>query len=177
MQETWKDIIGYEGLYMVSNLGYIKSMAKEWITNKSKRKKPETIMRMATDSNGYFQCWLSNGNGKPKNMLVHRLVATAFLENDCNKRCVNHKNGNKKDNRVENLEWATSSENIIHAFKNNLIMPPRGSRHGMSIIDEEDVLKIRELSEKYSKIELAKMFGIGRRSINNIVNRKSWKHI
>jgi hypothetical protein len=177
MQEIWKDVVGYEGLYMVSNFGYVKSMAKEWVCNKGKRVKPETIMRMAIDTSGYYQCWLSNGSGKPKNMLVHRLVAMAFLENIYNKNDVNHKNGIKSDNRVENLEWVTRSENIIHAFENNLIIPAKGSRHGMSILDEDDVLKIRELSKKYTKIELARMFGIGRRSINNIVNRKSWKHI
>jgi hypothetical protein len=176
MEVIWKDIAGYEGLYMVSNLGAVKSLEKMWVTNKSLRKKPETIMKQAKDSSGYYQVWFSK-NGIKKIMLVHRLVASAFLENTLQKKDVNHINGIKTDNRIENLEWATRSENVSHAYKNDLIDNAKGSRHGMSILKEEDVLKIRELSSLYTKNQLAEMFGVGRRSINNIVNRKSWKHV
>ena len=100
-----------------------------------------------------------------------------FLENPLNKSDVNHINGIKTDNRLENLEWTTRSENVSHAYKNDLIDVAKGSRHGMSILKEDDVLKIRELSSLYTKNQLAEMFRVGRRTINGIVNRESWKHI
>ena len=176
MEQIWKTIQGFEGLYEVSNLGAVKSLEKMWVVNKAIRNKPETIMKQSTDSNGYFQVELSK-NGKAKKYLVHRLIAKAFIENPDNKNDVNHINCIKKDNRVENLEWATRSENIRHALDNNLVDSAKGSRHGMSILKEEDVIKIRSLGDKYTKKELAEMFGVGRRSINQILNKKSWKHI
>ena len=177
MEQIWKEIEGFEELYMVSNLGAIKSLEKMWATyNSAIRTKPETIMKQSMDSNGYFQVCLSKG-GRAKNYLVHRLVAKAFIKNSENKKDINHINCVKTDNRVENLEWATRSENIRHALENNLVDSAKGSRHGMSILKEEDVIKIRSLGDKYTKKELAEMFGVGRRSINEILNKKSWKHI
>jgi hypothetical protein len=177
MEQVWKYIDGFEDLYMVSNFGSVKSLEKMWAThNKAIRTKPETIMKQSKDSNGYFQVCLSKG-GKAKNYLVHRLVAKAFIENPHNKGDVNHINCNKTDNRVENLEWATRSENIKHALDNNLVDSAKGSRHGMSLLKEQDVIEIRSLKDKYTKKQLAEMYGVGRRSINEILNGKSWKHI
>lgn len=178
MQEIWKDVVGFEGLYKVSNFGNVMGMGKSWVCgmyNKI-RTKPKSILPKSTNTSGYHQIWLSkNKNGK--NYRVHRLVAEAFLENPENKKDINHKNGNKTDNGLDNLEWCTRSENVLHAFKNDLKKPSSGSKHGMSKLKEYDVLKIRELAGKHTKLELAEMFGVGRRSINNIVNHKSWQHI
>lgn len=101
--EIWKDIIGYEGRYQVSNLGRVKSLNYN-NTNKEKILKPKK------ESNGYLRVNLSK-NGKAKMHSVHRLVAIAYIPNPENKETVNHKNENKEDNRVENLEWMTSYEN------------------------------------------------------------------
>ena len=161
---------------MVSNFGAVKSLEKMWVTNKALRKKPETIMKQAKDGSGYYRVWFSK-NGLKEHVGVHRLVAMNFLENPLNKSDVNHINGIKTDNRLENLEWTTRSENVSHAYKNDLIDVAKGSRHGMSILKEDDVLKIRELSSLYTKNQLAEMFRVGRRTINGIVNRESWKHI
>ena len=79
MEQIWKTIQGFEGLYEVSNLGAVKSLEKMWVVNKAIRNKPETIMKQSTDSNGYFQVELSK-NGKAKKYLVHRLIAKAFIE-------------------------------------------------------------------------------------------------
>ena len=178
MREIWKDVVGFEGLYKVSNLGSVKGMSKSWVCGMYSgiRTKPESILKLSIESNGYYQVWMAK-SGDGKHYLVHRLVAKAFLENLENKKDVNHKNGNKLDNALDNLEWCTRSENIIHAFRNNFKKPSSGSKHGMSKLKEDDVLKIRELAGKYTKLELAEMFGVGRRSINNIVNYKSWTHI
>lgn len=105
MKEVWRDAPGYEGLYQVSNLGRIKSLQN----GKAK------ILRLLKNSKGYLRVCLSNENRKY--IRVHRLIAFAFIPNPENKPQINHKNGIKTDNRIENLEWITCSDNHKHAFK------------------------------------------------------------
>ena len=120
MSEIWKDIQGYEGLYMVSCYGRIKSVERYVSIYKcNKRKVKPRIIKQSKDTKGYKTVTLQK-DGKCHRRRVHRLVAQAFLENPDNLECVNHKNGNKEDNRLGNLEWCTYSENIIHAYKNKL---------------------------------------------------------
>lgn len=120
MKEIWKDIKGYERLYQVSNLGRIKSLERKVISyNRGRtyeRTYPEKILKQAKDKDGYVQVNLSK-NGKGRTRKVHRLVAQAFISNFEEKPEVNHINGIRDDDRVDNLEWCTSSENNIHAYK------------------------------------------------------------
>lgn len=105
--EEWRDIKGYEGLYKISNTGNVFS----YVSNR--------IMTPAYCGSGYKKVMLSK-DMKAKNKMVHRLVAEAFIPNPENKKTVNHKDGNKENNDVSNLEWNTYSENLKHAYKHGL---------------------------------------------------------
>jgi len=121
MIEEWKDIPGYEGRYQASNLGRIKSLpfkiSQTFKAKNQSMKEGVLCSRVATikgkikkqtiGSHGYFICNL--GLNDPQ--LVHRLVALAFIENPNNLPCIDHKNSNKTDNRIQNLEWVTFAEN------------------------------------------------------------------
>ncbi len=107
--EIWKDIADYEGLYQVSNYGNVRRISRygrKWVRNCKCKKTRD----------GYFESTLVK-NSKPKSIRTHRLVAIAFCENPHNKKEVNHIDGNKRNNRADNLEWVTSSENQKHAYK------------------------------------------------------------
>ncbi|MDE5507724.1 HNH endonuclease [Elizabethkingia meningoseptica] len=112
--------------------------------------------------------------------LIHRLVAEAFISNPENKPCVNHKNGNKHDNRVENLEFVTQKENIHHAIVSGLKVNAPGSSNGMSKLTEAQVKEIRKKgNNKYKgyQQDLAKEYKVNQPAISDILLRKKWKHI
>lgn len=117
-KEMWKDIPEYEGLYQVSNYGRVKSL-----TRYKKILKPYI-------NYGYANIILSK-NKKTKYYKIHRLVAQAFIPNIENKPFINHKDGNKLNNNVNNLEWCTAKENTKHAFENNLIVIKKGKENHM----------------------------------------------
>lgn len=127
-EEVFKDVLGYEGLYQVSNFGRVKSLKRKNVfycgLKKEYLERPvkEKILNFSKSNRGYLQVCLTK-NGKYKTYTVHRLVAKAFIDNPLNKKTVNHIDGNKLNNCVYNLEWATSSENTKHAFDNGLSKP------------------------------------------------------
>jgi hypothetical protein len=108
--EIWKDVIGYKGYYRVSNFGRVKSIHKKW-------KKKEKFLSQCYDKKKYPMVHLSK-NKKSKIIRVHKIVAKAFI--GISKLQINHIDGNKLNNNVNNLEYVTCKENIKHAFKNNL---------------------------------------------------------
>ena len=104
MEEIWKDIKGYEGLYQVSNFGKIKSLTKKIVQKKREFYKKETILNGYSRKDGYLMVNLFK-NQKCRHFLIHRLVATAFISNPENKPTINHIDANKTNNVVSNLEW------------------------------------------------------------------------
>jgi hypothetical protein len=177
MQEIWKDIEGYEGLYQISNYGRVKTLSR--ITNFGNRIKiiPEIIKKLSNDKDGYLITTLSKQSRK-KNIKIHRIVADTFIDNPLNKPTVNHKNGIKTDNYVSNLEWATYLENNLHGYNHNLISH-KGINNSSSKLNESEVMEIRELyrNKKLKHRELSAMFNVSTANITNILNRKIWKHI
>jgi hypothetical protein len=119
-KEIWKDIPGYEGLYQISNLGRVKSLDRI-VTSKIGVKKSVKgkIMKNCINGNQYSYVNLSL-NKKFKSKKIHRLIAIVFIPNPENKPCVNHKDGNKLNNSIDNLEWVTMGENQKHAYDTGL---------------------------------------------------------
>jgi hypothetical protein len=168
MVEVWKDIKGFEGLYMVSNIGNVKRLKSKWVLN-------ERLIGRLVDRDGYFRRTLCK-NSLCKQITEHRLVATTFIENLENKLTINHINGIKTDNRVENLEWNTNLENKQHAISTGLT-DLKGTNHPRCKLSEKDVLEIREIGFTQTRTALSKKYGVSRNSILGIINRKYWNHI
>lgn len=169
--EVWKKIKDYPD-YEVSNYGRIKSLSRVSVRGANLK---ERIIKGGIDTRGYQMIHLVN-NGDRKTLLVHRIIAKAFICNAFSKPDVNHKNGIKTDNRVCNLEWSTTQENIIHAYGNGLCSSRVGHENGRALLTENQVLEIRQIKDKkISKI--AVKYNVSWSCVSNIIKRKTWTHI
>lgn len=173
--EEFRDIEGYEGLYQVSNLGRVKSLSRIK-TNIYGIKYPikERILKHVTHTEGYLSVALCI-NGKPTTKLVHRLVGQAFLLKDIEKAFINHKNGIKIDNRLDNLEWCTTKENNQHSHDLNL--SKKGVDHPNSKLLEKDIFEIRNKLKHLSQTEVSEIYGVSQTLISKIKRNKIWKHL
>ena len=126
MEEIWKDIPNYEGLYQASNLGRIKSIQYFNHTN-NKIYPRDKILKPILNEKGYCRVDLSKSR-KIKRHRVHRLVAETFIPNPYNLLEVNHIDGNKQNNKVNNLEWCSHSYNMKEACKLGLVIPPKRTK-------------------------------------------------
>lgn len=173
--ELWKNIPGFPG-YQASNLGRIKAIAKQSYNAKTGGLcwRKERLLIAKPDSSGYLSHSMK-GPFLKKTWLAHRIIALAWIPNPKRKLFVNHKNGIKTDNRVENLEWCTKSKNGIHAVENGLHTALRGEINGNHRLTKADVIEIRN-SDGTQK-EIANRFGIGRTTVQYIKKRKLWAHI
>lgn len=130
--EEWRDVEGYNGIYQVSDAGRVRS---KWIPSSSSDRQKVAhfyhILKPVKASNGYYNVTFCDESGNKKQKSIQRLVAEAFIPNTENKPQVNHIDGDKYNNGVDNLEWATSRENILHAHSNGLTKLPNNARRVM----------------------------------------------
>lgn len=177
--EEWRDVIGYEDLYKISNKGII--IRKEFsIINKCNQKRTysEKIIKPSINSSGYKKVVLRK-NGVGSNEYLHRLLAIHFLPNPQKLPNVNHIDGNKLNCNLSNLEWCTISENSQHAFDNNLryvtgynkVVQGQNQRR----FSEDDVLEIKQYyKDGWTQKEIADYMGCYDSTINNIINGKHY---
>jgi len=171
--EVWKQAKGYSR-YLFSNLGRVVSLNHRGGLHKR-------IINPSI-SGGYNKTVFLDDNGKYRSINVHRLICLAFYPNENYLNLeVNHKDANKLNNEVSNLEWCTKQENIKHSIENKLQTAFKGEDVGTSILKETDVLLIREIAKKrgrrYNRKELGLRFNISPATIKDIVLRHTWKHI
>lgn len=176
--EEWKDIENYEGLYQISNLGRVKSLAKvikTWYRTCNMREK---LLKLCSASDGYFIVILCK-KGNNKTYRVSRLVAQAFIPNPDNYPQVNHINSIRTDNKVKNLEWCTAQYNVIHSYKNGFRHGTKGEKCPFAKLTNKQVLEIRQkyIPYKYTYNKLAKEYKIHPIHVGHIIRRQSWKHI
>lgn len=167
----WKPVIGFEDNYLVNSSGLIKSVTR---LDKLGRKWDEKILKSFKNNKGYLQVTLYK-NEKAFHSTIHIIVAKTFIPNPENKPQINHINGIKNDNRIENLEWVTSKENHEHARYNKLINTI-GESNGRSLLTKEQVLEIRSkyIPFKYSARKLALEYKVSQSRITHILNNTSW---
>lgn len=174
--EIWKDVIGFENQYQISNLGKVRSKPRILIrSNGAKQTVKGRVLKTFIGTTGYEFAVFQIGV-KTKNFSVHRLVAIHFIDNPENKYAVNHKNGIKTDNRLENLEWVTKSENEIHARRNGLKCT-KGEKASKAVLTESKVMIIRAELSFLSEYELAKKYNVSRSCIASIAKGRTWKHV
>jgi hypothetical protein len=175
-KEIFKDIKGYEGLYQISNFGRVKSLSRKRNENTNAVIK-ERILTPDLGKAGYHSICFKVKN-KTEKYLIHRLVAIHFIHNTENKPQVNHINGIKNDNRLENLECVTISENRKHAYNTGLQFGPIGEKQGSSKLTESQILEIKErLNKKEKQVNIAMIYNVRQSNISKIKNNKRWNHL
>ena len=177
MREQWKPVKNYEGLYEVSNTGLVRSLDR---IDRLNRLKKGVLKAPCNNGRGYL-CVNLKVHGKQSQKTLHRLVAEAFIPNPNNLPEVNHIDGNKANNHVDNLEWCTRNKNVSHAFRNGLNRQYKGVDNPQAKLTEKDVIFIRAnakpYDKKYSYAALSRRFNVSEPTIKEVVWRKSYANI
>ena len=167
--EEWRPVVGFEGIYEVSKLGMVRRVAP------TRGSRAGFIRKTVIDGKGYPAMLLRKPRHKSKWMRVHRMLALAFIPNPDNKPQVNHKDGNRRNNALSNLEWVTNRENCIHAA--TVTLSHCGSRNTSSKINEASVLEIFRLrSIGLTQESIGTKVGLHRRTVSGILQRRWWRH-
>lgn len=172
-EEIWRDIQDFEGIYQVSNLGRVKSLERQEICGgrAKQRIRRERILKQGLDKYGYPSVVLCK-DSKLYSRKVHRLVLSTFTP-ILFPMSINHKDGNKQNNHLSNLEWVTTKQNAIHAQLTGLC--PSGERHYKAKLSYRDVAFIKASTKTLT--QLATQFHVNICTINDIVKGRSWKHL
>lgn len=174
--EIWKKIKDYEN-YEVSNFGNVRSLDHYCVGRNGSGKQTGRVLKPQKCIKGYLRVSLSKNKVKFTTG-VHRLVALSFIPNIENKPQVNHINGIKNDNRVENLEWCTNQENQIHAVKNNLTKYNINDKHHNSKLTNEEVKTARRMHELgWDNLTLSRHYNISATAMSKILRNKTYINI
>lgn len=169
MEEIWKDIKGYEGLYQVSNLGRVKSLERLAKSNNNNyRIVKEKFLKKYEDKDGYIKVSL-NKNAKSKAYAVHRLIAESFISNPNNYPCINHKDENKQNNNLENLEWCTVKYNNSYGTRLQKIKQKKQIPIEQYDLNGNLIKKWNSAKEVYDK--LGYNFSMIRKCCNNKIDK------
>jgi len=182
-EEIIKPLNGFEGLYEISNLGYVVGV--ERYSKNGRFNKRHIMKNYVNPKNGYVYISIYK-NGVTYNKRLHRLLGEHFIENPFNKPYINHKDGNRQNNALDNLEWVTSKENSRHMYDVLGFRPSkekmdrmrennRGEKHHKSKLTREQVFEIkRKFKGGKSEVSLAKEYGVTKNAIRSIKIGKSW---
>lgn len=168
MEEEWRPVVGYEGFYEVSNIGRVRRVPGSVNT----RTKP--FLKLTPDKAGYPLFTICT-NGIKRSGKVHRVVAAAFIGKCPEGWAVNHKDGVKHNNVVDNLEYMTISDNVKHAFAAGFNQ--RGERNGMAKMNDETVRKMRSMYPALSYRQISTVFGFSYNATRLAIQGKSWRHV
>jgi hypothetical protein len=175
MTEEWLPVLGYENSYMVSRTGTCASI-------RTKGGSPRwRLLKAAPNHLGYVRYGLCRDN-KRCDVFAHRIAWEAFNGKIPDDLQINHRNGIKHDNRLDNLEVVTPSENTLHGFRvlgrKPSINPSKGSKNGRAKLTEKDIPKIRKmLKSNMSQTEISRIYGVNQTQISLIALKKSWRHV
>lgn len=162
----WVPVAGYIDYYEISIKG-VKSLVRPY-------RRKERMLKLSISSHGYVCVGLCK-NGKLKTKTLHRLLMTAFVPNPLKLKYINHKDGNKANFDLDNLEWSTKRDDSLHAYRTGLNTPKKGSLNGMCKIPESKIIEISKSTQ--SDDALAMTYGVTARTVQYIKSGRTWSHI
>jgi len=168
-KEQWKDVVGYEGLYQVSDMGRVKSLVR-------KNRRTEIILKCSADEDGYLRVGLKPPRHSQQFFYVHRLVLEAFVGPQPPTMRCRHLDGNPKHNLLKNLRWGTYIENEGDKRKHGTVSI--GSHRPLAKLTDIDVIEIKTLATKgISQRKIAAKFNVCQHTICQVINKQTWRHV
>jgi len=174
-EEIWREIPKYDGFYEVSTLGNVRSMTRRINVGRGVRLVISKVLKQADTKDGYKCIVLKTKSHEMFNIRVHRLVCLAFLDNPELKPNINHKNGVKSDNRLDNLEWCTQSENVRHSYEMGFQKIKSGFTHDQAKLNPKEVDSIRRLLGVMPQHKIADMYMVSQQLVSRIKCNLAYK--